>query len=100
MLQHSCTIGGVHRVRERTYFRTLRSYELGGHSAIKMNKTIYAKPSIIVQELAEQLRISRFQLIYDLAGMNVFARVNQNIKPEVATAIASITALLWSFTRP
>jgi hypothetical protein len=52
-----------------------------------MNKTIYAKPPIIVQELAEQLGISRFQLIHDLANMFVFVRTHQSIKPEVASAI-------------
>ena len=52
-----------------------------------MNKTIYAKPPIIVQELAEGLEISRFQMIHDIAGMNIFVRVNQSIKPAVATAI-------------
>jgi translation initiation factor IF-2 len=52
-----------------------------------MSKPIYAKPPIIVKELAERLGISRFQLIYDLANMSVFVRVNQSIKPEVATFI-------------
>jgi translation initiation factor IF-2 len=52
-----------------------------------MNKTIHAKPPIIVKELAEQIGISRFQMIHDLAGMNVFVRVDQSIKPEVATFI-------------
>jgi hypothetical protein len=50
-------------------------------------KTIYATPPIIVEELAEQLEISRFQLIYDLANMSVFVRVNQSIKPEVSAFI-------------
>ena len=52
-----------------------------------MNKPIYAKPPIIVQELAEQLEISRFQLIYDLAKMSVFVRTHESIKPDVASAI-------------
>jgi hypothetical protein len=52
-----------------------------------MSKTIYVQSPIIVKELAERLEISRFQLIYDLANMSVFVRVDQSIKPEVATFI-------------
>ena len=49
-----------------------------------MSKTIYIQPPIIVQELAEQIGIKRFQFIHDLVGMNVFVRVDQSIGPEVA----------------
>jgi hypothetical protein len=52
-----------------------------------MSKTIYVQPPIIVQELAEQIGIKRSQLIYDLAVRNVFVRVDQSIKPEVAAFI-------------
>ena len=52
-----------------------------------MSKTIYVQPPIIVQELAERIGVSPCQLIYDLANMSVFARVNQSIKPEVAAFI-------------
>jgi transcriptional antiterminator len=52
-----------------------------------MNKTIYVQPPIIVQELAERIGISRFQLIYDLAGINVFVRSDQSIKSKVAAFI-------------
>jgi hypothetical protein len=52
-----------------------------------MSGNIYVKSSIIVQELAEQIGISRFQLIYDLANMFVFVRPHESIKPEVASAI-------------
>jgi hypothetical protein len=52
-----------------------------------MSKIIYAKAPIIVKELAEQIGISRFQLIYDLANMFVFFRTHESIKPEVASAI-------------
>ena len=52
-----------------------------------MSKTIHAKRPIIVKELAEEIGISPFQMIHDLAGMNVFVRVDQSIKPEVATFI-------------
>jgi hypothetical protein len=37
-----------------------------------VNKTIYVKPPIIVRKLAKQIGIKPFQLIYDLANMNVF----------------------------
>jgi hypothetical protein len=52
-----------------------------------MSKTIYVQPPIIVKELAERLEISRFQLIYDLAGMSIFVRIEHSIEPEVATFI-------------
>ena len=52
-----------------------------------MSRTIRAKPPIIVQELAEQIGIKGFQLIHDLVGMNIFVRVDQSIKPEVAAYI-------------
>jgi hypothetical protein len=61
--------------------------QFGSGLGIKMNKAIYARPPIIVQELAEQLEISRFQLIYDLANMGVFVRTRESIKPEVAAFI-------------
>jgi hypothetical protein len=52
-----------------------------------MSKTIYVQPPIIVQELAERIGISPYLLIHDLVGMSVFVRVDQSIKPEVATFI-------------
>jgi translation initiation factor IF-2 len=52
-----------------------------------MNKIIYAKPPIIVKELAQHLGLSPFQLIHDLANMSVFVRIRRSIKPEVASAI-------------
>ena len=52
-----------------------------------MSKTIYVQPPIIVKELAERIGVSPYQLIYDLASMSVFVRVNQSIKPEVAAFI-------------
>ncbi len=52
-----------------------------------MNKTIYAKPPIIVQELAERIGIASYLLIHDLTEMGLFAARNWSIKPEVASAI-------------
>jgi hypothetical protein len=52
-----------------------------------MNKVIHLKPQMFVKELAEQLQISPFGLIHDLAGMNVFVRSDQTIEPEVAASI-------------
>jgi translation initiation factor IF-2 len=52
-----------------------------------MSRTIHVKPPIIVEELAGRLEISRFQLILDLVGMNVFVRSDQSIKSEVAAFI-------------
>lgn len=52
-----------------------------------MSKIIRLKPPIIVRELAEQIEITPFQLIYDLANMSVFVRVHQSIEPVVAAFI-------------
>jgi hypothetical protein len=52
-----------------------------------MNKPIYAKPPIIVQELAERIGISPYLLIHDLMDMGHFAASNWSIKPEVASAV-------------
>jgi hypothetical protein len=52
-----------------------------------MGKTIYVQPPVIVAELAERIGISRFPLIHDLVGMNVFVRSEQTIEPEVAAFI-------------
>jgi translation initiation factor IF-2 len=51
------------------------------------NRIIHLKPPIIVRELAKQIEIQAFQLIHELMDMNVFAKINQTITPEVATAI-------------
>jgi translation initiation factor IF-2 len=60
-----------------------------------MSKTIYVQPPIIVKELAERIGVSPYRLIHDLVDMSVFVRVNQSIKPEVASAILqSSTGLL------
>jgi translation initiation factor IF-2 len=50
-------------------------------------KIIHLKPPIIVRELAKQIEIQPFQLIHDLMDMNVFAKRNQAITSEVASAI-------------
>ena len=52
-----------------------------------MNKPIYAKPPVIVKELAERTGISPYLSIHDLIDMNHFAGSNWSIKPEVASAI-------------
>jgi translation initiation factor IF-2 len=52
-----------------------------------MSKTISVQPPIIVKELAAKLGISPYRLIHDLVDMNVFVRVGQSIKPEVAAFI-------------
>jgi translation initiation factor IF-2 len=52
-----------------------------------MSKTVYVQLPIIVQELAQRMGISPYRLIYDLANMAVFVRVDQSIKLEVATFI-------------
>jgi translation initiation factor IF-2 len=51
------------------------------------NKIIHLKPPIIIRELAKQIEVQPFQLIHDLMDMNVFAKINQTITPEVASAI-------------
>jgi translation initiation factor IF-2 len=51
------------------------------------NKIIHLKLPIIVRELAKQIGIQPFRLIHDLMDMNVFAKRNQTITPEVTAAI-------------
>ena len=51
------------------------------------SKIIHLKSPIIVRELAKQIEIQPFRLIHDLMDMNVFAKRNQTITPEVAAAI-------------
>jgi hypothetical protein len=62
--------------------------EFGSGLGGRMSKIVYLRPPITVKELAAQLEILPFRVIYDLCGMNVFINgINESIETEVAKFI-------------
>jgi hypothetical protein len=55
-----------------------------------MSKVVYLRAPIIAKNLAAQIEISPFRLVYDLCGMNIFvSSINESIETEVAKFICA-----------
>ena len=52
-------------------------------------KILHLKPPIHVKELAGYLGLKPFQLIHDLMEMNIFAAVNHEVEPDIATKLCA-----------
>jgi hypothetical protein len=72
------------------------SQQLRQKVGTEMNKTIYAKPPIIVRELAREIEIPPYLLIHDLMDMDLSQPVTRASNQRWRRLLVRNTELPWS----
>jgi translation initiation factor IF-2 len=62
---------------------------------VDARKIIHIKPPIQIKELALQIGVAGFKILKDLMGMEIFAKIDHTVEPEIASRICEMYGFVF-----